>query len=158
MVAQLLRGTGSKSVGLRADLDALPIVETNTFGYANLLEKRVCEIANAQAQRFCARAEIDYQRNYPVVINTTAESEFAAAVAREPVSEDQIKQNPPPLMASEGFAFMLEKLPGCYLFIGNGDGDSAGACMVHNPGYNFNDENIGIGSAYWALLVERFLK
>ena len=157
-MGQLQRGTGSKSVGLRADMDALPTVETNTFGYANLLEKRVFEIANAQAQRFSVRAEIDYQRNYPVVINTTAESEFAAAVAREPVSEGQIKQNPPPVMASEAFAFMLEKLPGCYLFIGNGDGDSAGACMVHNPGYNFNDENIGIGSACWALLVERFLK
>jgi hippurate hydrolase len=52
---------------------------------------------------------------------------------------------------------MLEQLPGSYLFIGNGDGDSAGACMVHNPGYDFNDDNVAIGSAYWALLTERFL-
>jgi hippurate hydrolase len=52
---------------------------------------------------------------------------------------------------------MLEKIPGSYLLIGNGDGDSAGACMVHNPGYDFNDKNVAIGSAFWSLLVERFL-
>ena len=63
----------------------------------------------------------------------------------------------PALPGSEDFAFMLEKLPGCYFFIGNGDGDSAGACMVHNPGYNFNDDNIGVGSAMWVALAQRYL-
>ena len=52
---------------------------------------------------------------------------------------------------------MLERVPGSYLLIGNGDGDSAGACMVHNPGYDFNDANLPIGAAYWALLAQRFL-
>ena len=123
----------------------------------SLLEKRICEIANAQATSFGVRAEIEYERNYPVLVNTTAESEFAVSVARELVGNDRVQWMRPPLMASEDFAFMLEQIPGCYLYIGNGDGDSAGACMVHNPGYNFNDENIGVGSAYWALLVERYL-
>jgi len=64
------------------------------------------------------------------------------------------------LTGSEDFAFFLEEVPGCYLLIGNGDGESDGhgACMVHNPGYDFNDKNVAIGSAYWSLLVERFLK
>jgi hippurate hydrolase len=123
----------------------------------NLLEKRIGEITTAQAASFGVRAEIDYQHGYPVLVNTTAESEFAVAVARELVGADRVSWNRPPLMASEDFAFMLEAVPGCYLFIGNGDGDSAGACMVHNPNYNFNDENIGVGSAFWALLVERYL-
>lgn len=52
---------------------------------------------------------------------------------------------------------MLEKRPGCYLLIGNGDGDSAGACMVHNPGFNFNDGNVVVGAAYWTRLAERYL-
>ena len=50
---------------------------------------------------------------------------------------------------------MLEHCPGSYLLIGNGDG--AGGCMVHHPGYDFHDDNIGVGAAYWALLAERFL-
>ncbi|MEY4753068.1 MAG: hypothetical protein RJA44_743, partial [Pseudomonadota bacterium] len=62
----------------------------------------------------------------------------------------------PPLTGSEDFAFMLERVPGSYLFIGNGDGP--GQCMVHNPGYDFNDDNIAIGSAYWIRLTERYLK
>jgi hippurate hydrolase len=57
---------------------------------------------------------------------------------------------------------MLERLPGCYLFIGNGDGTSPGACMVHNPSYNrsykFGDDNIAVGSAFWVALVQRFLQ
>ena len=54
---------------------------------------------------------------------------------------------------------MLERVPGSYLLIGNGTGEGAGegGCMVHNPGYDFNDDNIGVGSAYWVLLAERFL-
>ncbi|MCY1384322.1 hypothetical protein D9M69_725650 [compost metagenome] len=53
---------------------------------------------------------------------------------------------------------MLERVPGCYLLIGNGDGDAHGACMVHNPGYDFNDSNVAVGGAYWVLLTERFLR
>ena len=50
---------------------------------------------------------------------------------------------------------MLQKVPGSYLLIGNGDGE--GSCMVHNPAYDFNDDNIATGSAYWVLLARRFL-
>jgi hippurate hydrolase len=58
-------------------------------------------------------------------------------------------------MGSEDFAFMLEHRPGCYLFLGNGDG--VGSCMVHNPGYDFNDAAMETGAAFWSLLTERFL-
>ncbi len=52
---------------------------------------------------------------------------------------------------------MLERRPGCYLLIGNGVGAGQNACMVHNAGYDFNDDNIAVGAAFWALLVQRFL-
>ena len=58
-------------------------------------------------------------------------------------------------MGSEDFAWMLLKRPGCYIWIGNGDG--AGSCMVHNPGYDFNDDILPIGASYWATLVEQQL-
>ena len=109
------------------------------------------------------RAEIDYQRNYPVLVNTEAETEFACGVARDLVGEAKVVYPAPALTGSEDFAFMLEALPGCYLFIGNGDGTPGmdgkptSPCMVHNPAYNFNDANIGVGSAYWVALTQRFL-
>ena len=77
--------------------------------------------------------------------------------ALELLGADGVVPQGPALTGSEDFAFMLERCPGSYLLIGNGDGDSAGACMVHNPGYDFNDANIAVGGAYWVLLAERFL-
>jgi hippurate hydrolase len=92
-----------------------------------------------------------------VLVNTPAETALAREVALELLGPERVTVQGPPQTASEDFAFMLEQVPGSYFFIGNGDGDSAGACMVHNPGYDFNDDNIAIGSAYWVLLAERFL-
>ena len=66
-------------------------------------------------------------------------------------------------MGSEDFAFMLLEKPGCYVFIGNGDGDhrmaghGLGPCNLHNPSYDFNDELLPIGASYWVRLAEKFL-
>jgi hippurate hydrolase len=121
------------------------------------LERRVKALIAAQAESFAVRAQVDWRPGYAVLVNTPEETAFAREVALELVGADQVTPQGPALPGSEDFAFMLEQLPGSYLFIGNGDGDSAGACMVHNPGYDFNDDNVAIGSAYWALLTERFL-
>jgi metal-dependent amidase/aminoacylase/carboxypeptidase family protein len=93
---------------------------------------------------------------YCVLVNSVQETNFARQVGLELVGSEKVIANGPPLTGSEDFAFMLEKIPGSYLLIGNGDGDSAGACMVHNPGYDFNDDILATGSAYWVALVERF--
>jgi hippurate hydrolase len=122
-----------------------------------LIELRIREVVELQAKSFGCTAAIDYQHNYPVLVNTEAEARFAYEVARDLVGADKAVWNAPAITASEDFAYMLEKLPGCYLFIGNGDGASPGACMVHNPSYNFNDDNIAVGSAFWTALTQRFL-
>jgi hippurate hydrolase len=125
-----------------------------------LLEDRVKAVITAQAQSYGVRAAIDYRRGYSVLVNTPAETAFAREVAVELVGADHVEPNGPAITASEDFAFMLERVPGCYLFIGNGEGGhvhATHACMVHNPGYDFNDDNIAIGGAYWVLLAERFL-
>jgi hippurate hydrolase len=124
-----------------------------------LLEQRICELVQAQAKSYGVTAEIDYQRGYPVLVNHLAETDFARAVAEELVGADRVVRQGRALNGSEDFAFMLEEVPGSYVLIGNGDGtgDGHGACMVHNPGYDFNDHNVAIGSAFWSLLVERYL-
>jgi hippurate hydrolase len=124
-----------------------------------LLEQRITELAQAQAQSYGVSAKVDYQRGYPVLVNHRRETEFARDVAEALVGSDRVTRQGKALTGSEDFAFFLEQVPGCYLLIGNGDGESGGhgACMVHNPGYDFNDQNVAIGSAYWSLLVQRFL-
>jgi hippurate hydrolase len=121
-----------------------------------LLEQRIKALVSAQAESFGVTVEIDWRKGYCVLVNSVAETDFARQVALKLVGPERVTLNGPALTASEDFAFMLEKIPGCYLFIGNGDGDSAGACMVHNPGYDFNDDNIATGAAYWKALVKAF--
>lgn len=68
-----------------------------------------------------------------------------------------------PTLGAEDFSFMLQERPGCFAFIGNGDGDhreqghGVGPCMLHNPSYDFNDELLPLGATYWVRLVERYL-
>lgn len=123
-----------------------------------LIEQRIKEIVQAQAQSFGVQAEVDYRQGYSVLVNTPDETEFAREIGRKLVGEDNVDPQCNALTASEDFAFMLEKRPGCYLFIGNGEGGMPGGCEVHNPGYDFNDQNLPIGAAYWAMLTEEFLK
>jgi hippurate hydrolase len=120
------------------------------------LEQRIKALVHAQAESYGVKAEVNYKRGYAVLVNTTAETEFARKVGVELMGESGIIRNGPALTGSEDFAFMLEKLPGSYLFIGNGAGE--GSCMVHNPSYDFDDNNIPIGAAYWACLAENYLR
>jgi hippurate hydrolase len=124
------------------------------------LERRIHELVQLQAQSFGVEAVIEWRSGYSVLVNTAAETAFAREVALELLGPDQVTLQGDPLTGSEDFAFMLERVPGSYVLIGNDDaaGAQAGtACMVHNPGYDFNDANITVGSAYWVLLAERFL-
>ena len=124
-----------------------------------MLRQRIVDIAQAQAQSYGATADVDYVMGYPVVFNHEVETAFAAAVARELVGDDQVIAPAPPVMASEDFAFMLERRPGAFIRLGNGVGKGVGegGCMVHNPRYDFNDANLPVGAAFWTRLVERFL-
>ena len=127
-----------------------------------LLRQRITELAHHQASSFGCTAEVDYREGYCVLVNTPAETEFARQVALELVGPQNVTLQAPAVPGSEDFAFMLEKVPGSYLLIGNGDGRPGStfaghACMVHNPGYDFNDASLPVGAAYWSLLAERFL-
>lgn len=122
------------------------------------IERRIKEIVLAQAQSFGVDAQVDYKEGYSVLVNTPEETEFARQIGRKLVGEENIVAQCDALTASEDFAFMLEECPGCYLFIGNGEDGMPGGCEVHNPGYDFNDQNLPVGAAYWALLAEEFLK
>jgi len=123
------------------------------------LEERIRDLVAFQARSFGVQAEIEWRRGYSVLVNTAAETQFAREVALELLGPDRVDPQADPLTGSEDFAFMLERVPGSYVLIGNGDESSgaASACMVHNPGYDFNDGNIAVGAAFWVLLAQRFL-
>lgn len=126
-------------------------------GVRSLLENRIKALVTAQAESFGVTADILYERGYPVLVNTPKETDFARQVGIDFAGAGNVVLQTPARLGSEDFAFMLEEVPGCYLFIGNGEGNKEGACAVHNPNYNFNDKNLVNGGAFWACLVERYL-
>ncbi|OVZ56863.1 amidohydrolase [Pigmentiphaga sp. NML080357] len=124
-----------------------------------MLRARITELVQAQAATLGVRAEVDYHWRYPALVNDDACTDFARQVALDWLGEDGLIGGLQPLTGSEDFSFMLEQCPGSYLIVGNGEGDShgTGGCMVHNPGYDFNDRILPLAATYWVKLAERFL-
>jgi hippurate hydrolase len=118
----------------------------------DLLHKRIAEVVEGTARLYGASAKITYTNGYPVVINHTQQTAFAADIAGEIAGKDKVDVEVPPVMGAEDFAFMLNERPGAFIFIGNGD--SAG---LHHPAYDFNDEVIPVGTSYWVRLAETAL-
>ena len=118
--------------------------------------QRIHDIAIAQAESFNATATISHINGSPVLNNNPAANEMVRNVARDLFGLDAVA-TVPPFMGSEDFAFVLEKNPdGCYFTIGAGD--EPDRCMVHNPGYDFNDKILITGAALWSALTEHYLR
>jgi hippurate hydrolase len=109
------------------------------------MERVVAGICDARGARFT----LEYIPGYPSTVNTAREAEIAARAAADVVGPDRVQTETPPLMASEDFSYFLEKVPGCYVFLGNGK-----HTMSHRSDYDFNDEIIPQGIEYWVRLVE----
>jgi hippurate hydrolase len=121
----------------------------------DLAERRVKEIAAKVADALGAKAEIAYQRGYPATVNSAREAAFAACVGERIFGAGNVVTDADPTMGGEDFSYMLQERPGAYVWLGQGGGP--GGCMLHNPGYDFNDEVIPMGAGYLAALVEESL-
>ena len=119
------------------------------------LRERITALVQAQALVHGARAEVDYRWRYPPVVNDAAAAAFARGVALSWAGPGALIDELPVQHASDDFALMLERVPGCYLVVGNGDGE--GSCIAHDPGYDFNDGLLPGMASYWVELARRFL-
>ncbi|HKS89346.1 MAG TPA: M20 aminoacylase family protein [Stellaceae bacterium] len=122
----------------------------------DLLERRMGEVARGTAALYGASAQLDYRRGYPPTINHADEAEFAADVAAEVCGAERVERNVSPSLGGEDFSYMLQKVPGAMLWLGNGPGE--GGCLLHNARYDFNDSALPFGVSVLARLAERFLK
>ena len=120
------------------------------------LEDEMRQISESICKAYGADCEFHYEHRYPATINSEEEANLAGQVAQEIVGEERVNLSPKPGMGSEDFAYMLQEKPGSYIWIGNGDGE--GSCMIHNPGYDFNDQILPIGATYWVKMAEEILK
>ncbi len=122
-------------------------VRTMSADMRDLAECRIKEIAFGIAETYGAKIDVNYLRNYPVMVNHDEQTSFAAEAA---TAVSGGCDEAPLVMGGEDFAFMLEERPGAYILVGNGD-----TAMVHHPQYNFNDDVIPAGCSWWSEIVER---
>ncbi|KIF81149.1 M20 aminoacylase family protein [Noviherbaspirillum autotrophicum] len=161
-ITQIHAGSATNIVPDTATL--IGTVRTFTTETLDLIEHRMRAVAQHTAAAFDAEVDFRFTRNYPPLINHARETAFAAEVMRAIVGEDCVNTQVEPTMGAEDFAFMLQEKPGCYVFIGNGegghrhDGHGIGPCNLHNPSYDFNDELLPIGATYWVRLAEAYLR
>ncbi len=121
-------------------------------GIRDLLQERITKLTNSVAEGFGASVEIDYERGYPVVVNSEKETEFARAVAEELIGSDNVSTCHL-IPGSEDFACFLEHKPGSFLRLGNG----MNSAILHSAKYDFADASLTVGAAMWARLTERYL-
>jgi len=117
----------------------------------DLAEKNLSLICENTARAFGASATVDYKRGYPVMTNSEKETMIAKEIGYSITGNETI--DVPPVMGAEDFSFMLNERPGAYILIGNGE-----TAPVHNPNYNFDDDIIPIGVAYWTQLTKSRLR
>ena len=124
------------------------------------LRDRIVAMSHAQAAVHGATAEVDYQWKSPPCINDAAVTAFARDLALSTMGADALVPDMAPLQASDDFAFMLDVVPGCYFIVGNGDGKpgTGPGCMVHNTGYDFNDDILPTTASFWVSLVQAYLR
>ena len=113
----------------------------------DLAEKEYLRITELTAEAMGGSADAKFTRGYPVMSNSSEQTEFAAKVARDVAGECA---EAPLVMGGEDFAYMREERPGAYILLGNGD-----SSPVHHPKYNFNDDAIPFGCSWLVELVEQ---
>ncbi len=120
------------------------------------LQRRITLIAENQAASYGMTATVDYQRGYDPTVNHKAETDFVRDLARRFAGAEKVVDLERPYMGSDDFAFMLAERPGTYFFLGSNT--SPDDKPLHHAGYDFNDDLLPIGAAFWTELTESYLK
>jgi hippurate hydrolase len=126
-----------------------------TESVRDTIERRIRELANGLANSFGCTAEVEFSRGGTALVNHEEQTKRAIKAAEAVVGQANVDRNREPSMGGEDFAFFLLKRPGAFIFMGISD--ETNPRHLHSPTYNFNDEAIPFGVAYWITLVQQEL-
>ncbi len=119
------------------------------------LEEEIGRLAHGAAAMFNIAVDYQFERRIPPVVND-ADATARALQAATTVFGENVLTRFPPSTAGDDFAFFGQKAPGCYVWLGNGP--AVDGALHHNTAYDFNDEAIASGVAFWTTLVEQELR
>lgn len=161
-VTQIHAGSADNVIPTSATLRGT--VRTFTTETLDLIEQRMRELTEQSCSAMGCNGSLDFDRRYPPTVNHAAETALCAEVVKHFAGEQALLENLPPSMGAEDFSYMLLEVPGCYVWLGNGDGDhrlsghGLGPCNLHNGSYDFNDDLLPIGASYWVHLAQHYLQ
>ena len=147
---------------IAGDCELAGTVRTFSRELMTKIEQRMQAIVRHTCLAHEMEADFEFNHLYPATVNHGEPVEIARKVMTELVGADKVLAQTA-TMGAEDFAFMLEEIPGCYCFIGNGGGahraigHGAGPCLLHNASYDFNDDILALGASYWVKLVAECL-
>ncbi|WP_133646574.1 M20 aminoacylase family protein [Paraburkholderia flava] len=143
--------------GIRNAIPSNVIIKGDTRSYTPdvqaLLERRMREIAEGLCALHGAQCEFSYTHEFAPTVNWESCVPTAVEAATRVVGAQNVDANVQPMMISEDFGAFLRVVPGAFVFIGNGDGDSPGSTPLHNARYDFNDDVLVTGARYFAEIV-----
>lgn len=160
------RETAVVSVGhvTAGDMESLNVMPATAFvggtvrcfdpKVREVIERRIGELGRAMAMAQGCEVESQVQWGTPTLFNDPDQVRVAVRAAQAVVPDADIVADMPPITGGEDFAFMMEKKPGAFVFLGNGTAPDGSFHTVHTPKYDFNDAIIPLGAAYWVSLVK----
>ena len=143
--------------GIRNAIPTEVIIKGDTRSYEPevqaLLEKRMRELCEGICRAHGAQCAVEYTHEFAPTVNWPQCVDVAVRAAQAVAGPERVDGNTPPMMISEDFGRFLQAIPGAFVFIGNGDGESPGAVPLHNARYDFNDRIVPVGARYFAELA-----
>jgi amidohydrolase len=156
-VGSIQGGSPVSSNVMPAELTVTGTSRSYTPAVRDLLERRIGELAQGLALSHGCAAEVTYTRGVPALVNHREQTAVAVAAARALVGEGAVDPDTLPVTGAEDFALMLQARPGAFMFIGGGAGPDGTSANLHTPHFDFNDEIIPLGVAYWVSVVKQEL-
>ena len=124
-------------------------VRTLSKDVRDMAQDKITQLIKNTGLAFGADVKLDYERGYPVMINSDLETSHMIKAAKNVAGDKNVDDNASQVMGAEDFSYMLEERPGAYIRVGNGN-----TASLHHPNYDFNDESIPFGTSFWVELTE----
>lgn len=124
---------------------------------ARMMPVWIREVAENTARAGGLKAEVHYERGYPVLSNDPKMAAFARKTAVDLLGRSAAMDIAHPLMGGEDFAYYLKKAPGAFLRLGSCSGPST-SYPWHHPKFDIDEKALPAGARLLAALAEGFLK
>jgi amidohydrolase len=121
------------------------------------LERRCREIIEDLPPVFGATGEFEYERGYPATVNDERVSEIVRGALEAELGAERVQEFAP-TMGAEDFSYLLEKVPGCYFFVGGRNEAIDAVYPHHHPKFNIDEEALFVGARSMVAAVRACLQ